>query len=188
MNSTGPEAIKAQKISATAVRERTGRDRAEWFALLDAWGAAGRGHREIARWLAGEHRVDSWSSQSITVAYEQARGLRAPGQQADGYYAASASRTVAVPVDRLFEAFTDELLRRRWLPEQLTARPTTADFSFRADFGDGTTRIAVGFVAKGATKAQVGLVHEKLVDAESAAEMKALWRLRLTALKDLLES
>jgi hypothetical protein len=31
-------------------------------------------------------------------------------------------------------------------------------------------------------------VHEKLVDAESAAEMKALWRVRLTALKDLLES
>ncbi|MDT7558710.1 MAG: hypothetical protein QOI68_3180, partial [Pseudonocardiales bacterium] len=38
------------------MRERTGRDRAEWFAPLDAWGAAGRGHRGIARWLAGEHR------------------------------------------------------------------------------------------------------------------------------------
>jgi len=40
-----------------AVRRATGRDRAEWFALLDAWGAPGRRYREIADWVMGEHDV-----------------------------------------------------------------------------------------------------------------------------------
>ncbi|MPZ17616.1 MAG: DUF4287 domain-containing protein [Luteitalea sp.] len=43
-----------------AVRRATGRDRDEWFALLDAWRAAGRQYREIADWLMGEHDVSRW--------------------------------------------------------------------------------------------------------------------------------
>jgi hypothetical protein len=49
-------------------------------------GATERKHAEIARWLVTEHEVDSWWAQSVTVGYEQARGMRAPGQQSDGYY------------------------------------------------------------------------------------------------------
>jgi hypothetical protein len=35
----------------------TRRDRDQWFALLDEWGAAERPHPEIARWLAEAHGV-----------------------------------------------------------------------------------------------------------------------------------
>jgi hypothetical protein len=41
---------------------------------------------------------------------------------------------------------------------------------------------------KGAAKAEVAVVHEKLPGAEAVAEMKACWRERLTAFKQLLES
>lgn len=184
-----PQGIMGQQGSDAPLRERTGRGWGEWFALLDAWEATARTHTEIARWLADEHQVDGWWAQTITVGYEQARGLRAPGQGRDGYFTASGSRTVAVAVDRLFEAFADESIRQRWLPDAtIRVRTATAPRSLRADWADGPTRIVVGFTARGDAKAQVALAHEKLTDADAAARMKAYWRERLAALKALLES
>ncbi|MGH3381698.1 MAG: hypothetical protein ACRDP6_43920 [Actinoallomurus sp.] len=184
---TAPGAVKAQGRSE-AVRERTGRDWDEWFALLDTWGAAERTHTEVARWLVQTHEVDGWWAQNVTVAYEQARGLRVPGQRGDGTFSISAGKTVAVPVERLYEAFADAALREKWLPDAgIRVRTATAPKSFRADWAGGPTRIAVGFVAKGEGKAQVGVAHERLADAEAAAEMKTYWRDRLAALKVLLE-
>ena len=113
-----PEAEAAEfepPMSDDAIRERTGRGWDEWFALLDAWEASSRPHPEIARWLREEHGVGGWSAQSITVGYERARGLRAPGQRPDGW-SVTASKTVAVPVERLYAAFGDDGLRERWLP------------------------------------------------------------------------
>ncbi|WP_221640106.1 SRPBCC family protein [Actinoallomurus bryophytorum] len=180
--------VKAQGLADASVRERTGRGWDEWFVLLDAWGATDRTHTEIARRLMHEHQVDGWWAQSVTVAYEQARGMRAPGQRSDGSFSATASKTISVPVERLFAAFDDAELRERWLPGAgLTVRTATAPKSFRAGRADGS-RIAVGFVAKGDAKAQVAVLHEKLADAEAAARMKEYWRERLTELKRLAEN
>jgi len=184
-----PDARAGQRrMSDEVVRARTGRDFDEWFALLDDWGAADRTHSQIARWLSEEQGTGGWWAQSVTVAYEQARGRRAPGQHPEGF-AITASKTIAVPVERLFEAFADEGLRGRWLPdaplEVRTARPPR---SLRANWGDGSTRVNVGFVAKGEGKSQVGLAHERLADAEVAESMKAYWRGRMTELKRMLES
>src|SRR5918994_1717670 len=41
-----PEAEWEARISAEKVRERTGRTWNDWFAVLDAWGAAERAHRQ----------------------------------------------------------------------------------------------------------------------------------------------
>src|SRR6266545_4243770 len=166
------EAIRAHKPPEASLRERTGHGLDEWFARLDAWGASERTHTDIARWLVTEHQVDSWWAQSLTVGYEQARGMRAPGQQRD----------------RGFQAFADESIRHRWLPGiKLRVLTATAPKSFRADWADGPTRIVAGLTPKGDAKAQVAVLHERLPDAAAAAEMKAYWRERLTALKGLLE-
>lgn len=183
------EAVKAQNLPDAALLERTGRARDDWFSLLDTWGANQRTHTEIARRLVEHHQVDGWWAQSITVAYEQARGMRAPGQKSDGYFSAGVSRTVAVPVDRLFEAFADAGLRERWLPDAaVSVRTATAPKSFRADWLDDSTRIVVTFLPKGDVKALVALSHDKLTDAEAAARMKAYWRDRLAVLKQFLEA
>lgn len=183
-----PEAVKALQFSDALVRERTGRGWDEWFALLDGWHATTRTHTEIARWLAEEQQVDGWWAQSVTVTYEQARGMRAPGQGADGYFTANASKTVAVPVERLFDAFADDDLRERWLPgAKIAVRTATSPKSFRADWVEDSTRIGVGFGAKSDAKALVAVAHEKLPDAAAAAAKKAYWRDRLAALKMLLE-
>ena len=90
-------------VSDEVIRRRTGRGWEEWFDLLDESGAIAKAHREIARWLQSEHGIDGWSAQSVTVSYERARGRRAVGEHADGF-AITASKTVAVPVDRLYDA------------------------------------------------------------------------------------
>lgn len=189
-------------VSDESMRRRTGRGWEEWFALLDAWGATERKHPEIASWLNDMHQVDGWWAQSITVGYERARGMRAMHQLTDGF-AASASKTVDVPAEHLYEAFADEALRARWLPAMpLTIRSGRPGKSLHAilttvqdganDPGGtgstgGATRVDVTFTAKGAAKCQVAVQHLRLPNARAAEEMKAFWRERLAALKLLLE-
>jgi Domain of unknown function (DUF4287) len=178
----------APRTSEEAVRRATGQDRDVWFTLLDGWGAAHRSHGEIAAWLVHEHGIGNWWAQTLTVDYEQARGLRAPGGGRDGTFAVGVSRTLAVPVERVFEAFVEARLRRRWLPGAvLHERTSRLERSARFDWKDGETRVYVDFTAKDKTTSQVALQHERLRDAQAAAKMKAYWRERIAALKNLLE-
>ncbi|HWD46976.1 MAG TPA: hypothetical protein VHM23_25235 [Actinomycetota bacterium] len=175
--------------SDDVLRANTGRTWDEWFALLDRWGAAERPHPEIARWLNEEHGVDGWWAQGVTVGYEQARGLRAPGQRRGGLFEVNASKTVAVPVDRLYEAFMDPGLRERWLPgAKLEVRAAKPAKSIRANWDDGSTRLVIAFTARGDAKSQVALVHERVPDAEAAAQLKTWWRERVAVLKEVLET
>jgi hypothetical protein len=177
----------ALTMSDESIRRRTGRGWEEWFELLDEWGAAERPHPEIALWLSEEQGIAGWDAQSVTVSYERARGLRAVGERPEGF-SITASKTVAVPVERLYDAFVDGSLRTRWLPDgELRARTATKPKSARFDWGDGETRVIVGFEAKGEAKSTVALEHERLADAEEAERMKGYWRARVTTLKEVLE-
>lgn len=176
--------------SDEAIRRRTGRGWEEWFDHLDRWGAAERPHREIARWVAGQLGIAplGWSAQAITLSYERARGRRAVGEHPDGF-AISAQKTVAVPVERLYEAFVDPSLRGRWLPDaRLGERTATRPRSARFDWGDGETRVNVGFVARGEGRSTATLEHARLADAGEADRMRAFWRERLAALRSQLET
>src|SRR5215204_1512326 len=64
---------------------------------------------------------------------------------------------------------SDEAIRRR------TGRGWEEWF----DWGDGGTRLVVGFEAKGDAKSTASLAHEKLPDAAEAGRMKAFWRERV---------
>ena len=177
-------------VSEESIRERTGRGWEEWFDLLDGWGAAEKPHKEIARWVGAQLEIEplGWNAQAITVSYERARGLREVGERADGF-AAGASKTIPVPVERLYDTFVDESRRREWLPDaDLRERTATRPKSARYDWRDGTTRVHVSFVSKGDAKSTVAVEHLRLSDAEEAGRMKAFWRERLSALKTHLET
>ena len=183
---TPPTAVEP-RVSAAAVKSATGRTWEEWFELLDEWGGVEHTHGEIARWLSAEHGVAGWWAQSVTVEYEKARGMRAPGQRPDGWEV-TASKTVGVPVERLYAAFTDDTERERWLPgAELGLRTATAPKSARYDWEDGSTRVVAWFEAKGEGRSLISLAHQKLPDADAADEMKAYWRERVAALKELVE-
>jgi hypothetical protein len=174
-------------VSDEVIRRRTGRGWEEWFDLLDDWGAIAKPHREIARWLQSEHAVDGWSSQSITVSYERARGRRAVGETANGF-TVSAQKTVAVPVERLYEAFADPSLRAQWLPDaELRERALAKPKSARFDWGDGESRVVAWLEPKGDAKSTASIQHERLPDGRQAERMKAYWRERVAHLKEVLE-
>jgi uncharacterized protein YndB with AHSA1/START domain len=161
----------------------------EWFELLDQWGAAERTHREIARWVAAQQGVEplAWNAQAVAGSYELARGLRVVGEKPDGF-AITASKTVAVPVERLYDAVVDESLRLRWLPDdELHERTATRPRSARFEWGDSETRVNVTFLAKGEARSTVALEHRRLADADEAERMKAYWRQRIGTLKEVLE-
>jgi hypothetical protein len=180
---TGP----VLSMSDEAIQRRTGRGWEQWFDLLDEWGAADRPHPEIARWVSEEHGIDGWGAQSVTVSYERARRLRAVGEHADGF-SISATKTVAVPVERLFEAVVDESRRKRWLPDgELRERTVLKPKSARFDWGDGPSRVNVFFTAKGEAKSTATIEHARLADSGQAERMKAFWRDRVVALKNQLE-
>src|SRR5690606_40246744 len=87
----GPMATRRhdELVGSDTVAERTGRPREEWHGLLDAAGATSWTHKQIADLLVTEHGVDGSWSQGITVGYQQARGMRLPGQRPDGTFDAN---------------------------------------------------------------------------------------------------
>jgi uncharacterized protein YndB with AHSA1/START domain len=171
-----------------SIRERTGRGWEEWFDLLDAWGAPERTHREIAIWVAEQQGIVplAWNAQAVAHSYELARGLRAVGEHHDGYRA-SITRTVAVPVERLFDAFVDPAQRERWFDGDLHERTATEPRSARFDWGEGDSRVHVTFAPKGDGRSTATVSHERLADAAEAEGMKAFWRDRMTTMKQELE-
>jgi uncharacterized protein YndB with AHSA1/START domain len=164
----------------------TGKGHAEWFALLDAWGATDHNHTEIARWLTENHGTPGWWTQNLTVAYERARGMRARHQQADGY-SISVTRTIAVDPARAMAAFTNPRERRRWVADAaMHQRPTRAALTARFDWSDSASRVVVTVVPKG-DKSTVAVTHERVPDPDTAERLKTMWRGWLGDLKDLLE-
>ncbi|MEV0374757.1 hypothetical protein AB0I10_34085 [Streptomyces sp. NPDC050636] len=105
-----------EKLSDEALRTATGRDWKQWFTILDTADATTLTHTAIARLLVESHGVDGWYAQSITVGYEQERGLRVVGQSSTGEFRAGVSHTIDAPAAELFAAFDDPGLRHRWLP------------------------------------------------------------------------
>jgi uncharacterized protein YndB with AHSA1/START domain len=184
-----PARISLSTDDAT-IRERTGRGWEEWFDLLDDAGGADMSHREMARWLAereGAHAL-AWNVQAVVGSYERSRKGRQVGEHEDGF-TVTASKTVAVPIERLYAAFVDADERARWLPgAELRERTTIEPRSARFDWGDGPSRIHVALTAKGEAKSTAALTHERLPDGKEAERMKAFWRERVAGLKEVLES
>ena len=177
----------APTSTGVPVKRATGRKRAEWFKLLDRFGAARREHREIADLLARKQGVPGWWAQMVTVGYEQARGLRDVYQHADGF-AANASRTYEVSVESLFVAWNDPKARARWLPRApLELRRAVNGKSMRLAWNPGGSRVLVSFVAKGAGRSQVQVEHGKLPSAAAVTRQKAYWSEALGRLKAVLE-
>ncbi len=177
-----------ERISDAKLKEATGKKWEQWFSILDRWGAKGKKHGEIARFLTETHKADSWWAQSITVGYERAKGLRLKHQQSDGF-TISASKTLAVPIDVAFDAFVNARTRKKWLTDgKMTLRTSQATRSARFNWEDGSTRVNVGFIDKGPSKSTVSLAHERLGDADEAETTKSLWKERLAALKSFLEA
>ena len=179
---------EAKRMSDAAVKERTGKTWPEWFKLLDKAGAKKMKHHDIAAYLKTEQKVGPWWCQMIAVPYEHERGLREKFQKCDGEFAASGSRTLSVAISKPYDAWTDEKLRQRWLPNaKIEITTATENKSLRAKWNRDASRLSVNFYPKGAGKCQVAVDHMKLASSKECAKMKTYWFEALNRLQEILE-
>jgi hypothetical protein len=174
--------------SDAILKEKTGRNWERWVKALDRAKAYTWPHREIARYVQQKYKVPGWWAQTVTVGYERIKGLRAIGQRRDGFFEASKSKTFAVPLAKLYQAFEDARARSRWLPSvDLMVRGATPGKSMRLTWPDGSA-VVFWFIPLGAAKSQLALAHGKLPDRASVSRAKEYWTERLDALKEVLTS
>lgn len=179
----GPRDIsKAAGVGSAAVMRATGRDWNQWFRLLDIAGGRSLGHRRMARWLADEHGCSPWWSQMITVAFEQVRGLRRPGEMPGGFQV-SVSRTMSATTSALYGVLRDAASPDGWLAEpRATLRPSTSRRIVRLDWKDGRSRVEVRVAGPGPGRATVTVRHSKLAAEKDVIRMRRYWRRKLEAL------
>ncbi len=172
--------------SDATIKAKTGCTWERWVQALDRSKAYTWSHREIAKHVIEKYKVPGWWAQTVTVGYERIKGLRAVGQRRDGTFEANKSRTFAVPIARLYDAFHDPRVLARWLPDvKLKVRTASPEKYMRITWPDQTS-VAVGFTSMGTAKSQVAIQHGKLSDKVAASRAKEYWTERLNALKEVL--
>ena len=115
MSDKAPKAISLEPIERT-----TKRPWPEWLAFMDRIGAEHLDHTQIAQHVHEELErmapgLDNpgWWAQGITVAYEQHSGRRLPGQQADGTFQMSVSKTTGLGVKEAMDRWGAHASRPR---------------------------------------------------------------------------
>jgi|GEM_PF-929683 len=187
-------------VSEEKCIEKTGYGFDHWFAVLDHFGGVKQGHTASARHLREDHGVSAWYSQSITVIYGRARGMRELNQNRDGAYQVSVSRVLPVSVQEAVDAVQNAQGQAYWmeilpldvikaLSEKLQNKSfqhkeTASHIRFRVE----SARFELRFTAKkdGRSTARVTATH--LSGPEDVEEQRRVWRKALDHLRSLLNS
>jgi uncharacterized protein DUF4287/activator of Hsp90 ATPase-like protein len=183
---TAKTSSTTERISAEALKKKTGKNWQEWFAVLDEEGAAKLTHKEIVAMVQGQLTLTSWWGQMIAVGYEQERGLRVPHEKPSGFEI-SVSKTIKIPLGMAFLLFQDAKMRKRWLKDPAyEIRKITENKSLRITWPDGTS-VVVDFYSKSSNKTQIVVQHQKIEGAKAAERMKAYWAEQLERLQSTFE-
>ena len=182
---TGGNAEIKTMMTDAAIKAKTGKDWAGWFAALDKAGAARLDHRGIAR-LAGEKMgAGDWYGQMVAVSYERAHGLRVTNQKCDGEFSVSVTRVMKAPLTRLYAVATAE--PKTWFPKgDFMESSRIKDKYWRGKWKSG--RLDLGFYAKGPGKAQIALQSNKLSGAAAVEKERSLWKKAIDTLQGMVEA
>ncbi len=182
-----PNRIAGAGITDAAVRKATGRGWGDWYSYLDAEGAREKTHPQIVTVVALREKSEWWQ-QMITVAYEQARGLREKHQRDDGF-SANAGKTIQAGIMRLFAAWTNDEIRSTWLDSTgWNLRKIIPYKSLRITWKDGHSHVEVFFWPRTESKTLVQIQHSKLGSPDEVHRLKAFWGVALERLRETVEN
>lgn len=102
-----------------------------------------------------------------------------------GGYEAGKSRTFNVPIEKLYAAFANPRIRRRWLPATFTVRTATPNKAMRITWSDKTI-VTFAFLRRGSEKSTVTAVQQKLPDRSAVDAVKKMWTAHFEKLNQLL--
>lgn len=175
------------RISDEAVKKTTGKIWKEWFSILDDEDSTSKPHKEIASWLSKNFDISGWWCQMITVQYERERGMREVHEKKDGFEAGK-SKTFYHPIERVYKAWQDETVRKKWFEgPDFEIRTSTENKSIRITWPD-QTNAEVYFTVKGEGKTQISIQHNKLPAASEVKERKKYWQKQINRLADFLDT
>lgn len=173
-------------INETAVRKATGKGWGEWYSLLDAAGAREMTHQQIMGVVARQE-PGGWWQQTITTAYEQARGLRTKHPKDDGF-SINASKVIRAGVTRVFDAWADDDTRAGWLDTTgWHIRRSVPYKTLRVTWTDGRTHLDIHFWPRAEGRTLVQVDHSRLGSMEDVQRFRAFWGVALERLREFLE-
>src|SRR3989344_3533531 len=164
-----------KRMSDKKVRSKTGKTWTEWFAVLDKEGAVTMPHKDIALMLSSKYKVPDWWCQMVTVVYEQEKDLRKLNETATGYQS-SVSKTFNLPAAKLYNAWSDEKERTKWLSKRgITITTAHKNRVIRAKWLDGKSRLNIDFYTK-MSGVQMVVQHNKIASEAAAKKLKVYWK------------
>jgi len=194
---------RARKGEA-GVLKKTGHGYDHWFAVLDAFGAPGKGHTASAAHLYNDHGVPGWHCQMITVEYERARGLRAMNQSCAGDFQVNVSKVIPVSMAEVVEALGSARRRAAWLGGVDADLARALDAALRGPdarqvkmhkngvaglrYPWDTGRVEIYVTPKPNGRTSVVASMTKLTGTEQVEERRAQWKTALEGLKGYLTS
>jgi len=185
-------------VTDESARKKTGHGLDHWFAVLDRFGAATKGHTAAANHLYEQHGIPGWHAQGITVAYERARGLREVNQSCTGTFQVNVSKTVPASVAEVIEALESADQRADWLEGADPGLAQALDAAFSGDkprevktkgadyawlrfpWDGGKVEIRITGKPKGAS---VVADNSNLASPEQVEQRRAQWRMALEGLQ-----
>lgn len=175
----------ARTLSPDAIANATGCTWNDWRHYFDSLGAKHLTHQEIVA-KAVERGAAPWWCQMITVTYEQHIGRRVPGQDCDGAFALSASRTVSDSLDDAFKLWLKSVEgATEFSGVAVNRKPSTSRSEkwryWRCGLADGS-RVIVNICAKPPLKSIVNVQHEKLESADVVNHWREYWKAKLHSL------
>ena len=165
-----------------AIERATGRSWGDWLGYLHRIGADDLDHHAIATHLLAEldGMVENlgWYAQAIAVAYEQHAGRRVPGQQPDGSFRMSVSRSTSLAMADLMSrwaafAATDPDVRRLTCAEPRVSG-TDNRITWRTEGHHGSTVTVISEPKKSGTAALV-VQHGGLPSPAVSADTRLTW-------------
>ncbi|MEK7316800.1 MAG: SRPBCC domain-containing protein [Candidatus Eisenbacteria bacterium] len=197
------------KISDEAVETRTGKSWAQWFRILDRWGAAKKGHKATAAWLHETRELPTWWAQMVTVRHERERGLRDRHEKPSGYEI-SVTRLLGSAPARAFDAISRPADLSHWFTRGAranlevggsysnrdgdrgrfltVARPRRLRMTWEnVNHAPGTVvDFTIAAIAGG--RSRVAVTHSRLATRRDAEKMKEAWSWALDSLRSYLDT
>jgi hypothetical protein len=165
-----------------AIERATNRSWNDWIAYFDSIGAEKLDHHAIATHLLTEldGMVDNlgWYAQATSNAYEHFIGRRIPGQQPDGTFRLSVSRTTRLGMAQLMTEWQKFAAADANVAAMLAAEPrvsgTEKRVTWRAKGTDDTTITVISEPKPNGT-ASIVVQHGGFASQEVSAETREIW-------------
>lgn len=197
------------RIPEQKVNEATGHGWDHWFEVLDKFNVAKHGHTKAAKHLREEHGMDAWWCQSVSIQYEHERGLRENRQQTVGTFQVSVTRTLAVALEKAWDAWADPKNVSEWMKTK-HRQDFEEDGTYSNSDGDQGrfkkivpnkrivftwghanhtpgSDVIVEFSSKEEGRCTVKLTHRKIHTQQEAEDLVKSWRRAMDRYKEWLE-